>query len=195
MRKLILILVLTTICAVMAGCASKHMQATTVGENESVLAGNQSAVVFFRDSSMGGAVQAPIVESKAADVEFVSILSANTKVLHKTVPGKHIYIIGGESSNMLDAVLAPQKFYYVRVTPKMGLWKARFVFEPVLASDEKLQKALSDCTWVASGATAKIWFSENKKSMQKKFEDAAEGKRYEERAILNHGNGFDALVK
>ena len=190
MQKLMLVLAVMVMAT--TGCASTHMNVATVGQNEGVLAKNQAAIVFFRDTILGGAIQAPIVENLDKDVAFVGIVSANTKLLHKTTPGKHIYIVGGESSSMLEATLAPQKFYYVRITPKMGLWKARFAFEPVTAADEKLQKALSSCTWVASGVSAQAWFNDNKGSLQSKS-DAATMK--ESRDILRPENGFDMLIQ
>jgi hypothetical protein len=192
MRKAILVLAAVAVCVVLAGCASKHMEVTAIGQNEGALTENEAAIVFFRDSILGGAIQAPVVESKGAEVEFVSIMSLNTKFLHKTTPGKHIYVVGGESSNLLEADLAPQKFYYVRVDPKMGFAKARFAFEPVLVADEKLQKALAGCKWVTSGATAQAWFNENKANLRGKSLSAAEK---EKRAILSPGNGFDMLER
>ena len=192
MRKAMLILTAVACCAALAGCASKHMEVTAIGQNEGILADNQTAIVFFRDTSLGGGIQAPIVEAKDTSIEFVSIISANTKFLYKTSPGRHVFIVGGESSSMLVADLAPQKFYYVRVDPKFGVWKARFAFEPILLADEKLQKALSGCKWVTSGATSQAWFSENKESMQSKADDAA---KQEKKAILNSGNGFDMLIQ
>ena len=192
MRKFILAFMAVAMCFALVGCASKHMEVTTVGQGEGVLSDNQAAIIFFRDTSFGGAIQAPIVEAKGADVEFVGIVSANTKLLHKTTPGKHIYVVGGESSNMLEADLAPQKFYYVRVDPKLGFAKARFAFEPVLATDEKLQKALSGCTWVTSGATAQAWFNDNRASMKGKADSAAEK---EKKAILASGSGVESLIQ
>jgi len=190
MRKLMLVYV--AVVMAVTGCASKHMDVVTIGQNEGILAKNQAAIVFFRDTSFGGAIQAPIVESLDKDLAFVGILSANTKLLYKTAPGKHIFIVGGEDSNMLEADLAPQKFYYVRVSPKIGLWKARFVFEPVTAADEKLQKALSGCTWTTAGASAQTWFNDNKNSLQRKS-IAATNK--EKRATFRPYNGFDMLIK
>ena len=192
MRHVLTGLMMVVLVAMVAGCASKHMEVTTIGQSESSLSDNQTAIVFFRDTSFGGGIQAPVVESKDSDIEFVSIISANTKFLHKTTPGKHTFIVGGESSNILEADLAPQKFYYVRVDPKMGVIKARFAFEPVLTADEKLQKALSGCTWVTPGATSHAWFTENKESMRGKTESAM---KREKRAALAQDNGFDMLIQ
>ncbi|MDR2695271.1 MAG: hypothetical protein LBC79_02690 [Deltaproteobacteria bacterium] len=192
MRKVMLALAVVAVYVALAGCASKHMETATIGQNEDALADNQSAIIFFRDTSFGGAIQAPLVESRGANVEFVGIISANTKLLHKTTPGKHLFIVSGESSNMLEADLAPKKFYYVRVDPKLGFAKARFAFEPVSVADEKLQKALSGCTWVTSGATAQAWFNENQASMQSKADTSAEKGQ---KAILNRGDGSDMLIR
>ncbi|MDR2488779.1 MAG: hypothetical protein LBD42_04730 [Desulfovibrio sp.] len=182
----------------MGGCASKHMDVVTVGQNESTLADGQSAIVFFRDTVFGGAIQAPIVEAKTSglntDVSFVGIVSASTKILHKTTPGKHVYVVGGELSRRLEADLAPNKFYYVRVDPRMGVFKASFAFEPILANDEKLQKALSGCNWVKPGATANEWFISNKEGMKEKAEKSAE-RSDNNKAFLTPGQGFDALVR
>ena len=191
MRKLMLFLAAAMMMAG-TGCGSKHMETVSMSLDDYVLADNQSAIVFFRDTSFGGAIQAPIVESRGGDIEFVSIISANTKFLHITTAGKHLYVVGGEGSNMLEADLNPQKFYYVRVSPRMGFAKARFVFEPVLMTDEKLQKSLSGCTWIASGASAQTWFGENKASLMSKAGSAAEA---EKRAVISSGSGIDMLIQ
>lgn len=190
MRKLMLVLAIAALA--MTGCASKHMERAATGQNEVVLAKNQAGIVFFRDTTLGGGIQAPVVESLEKDVAFVGIVSANTKLLHKTTPGRHVYVVGGEGSNRLVADLAPQKFYYVRVSPKMGFWKARFVFEPVFITDEKLPKALSGCQWVVKGATAQAWFIHHKNNLQGKSEAAAAKKSG---ADLKAENGSDRLIQ
>jgi hypothetical protein len=190
-----MLLLLATVAVLGAvGCASKHMEPVAVSKNSEVLAENQSAVVFFRDTVLGGAIQAPVVEYAGADVQFVGIISANTRLLHKTAPGRHVYVVGGEGANLLEAELAPKKFYYVRVEPKIGLFKARFALEPVEAfgeSGEKLEKALEDCAWVAAGASAASWFAENRESMQAKAAHAAEK---EDKFVLKPQDGVDLLI-
>jgi hypothetical protein len=155
------------------GCASQYMQPVVHSATSAQLTPEQSAIVFFRDTSFGGAIQAPIAEDINGNVSFVGIVSANTKFLHKTSPGQHVYIVGGESSNLLFTDLAPQKFYYVRVSPKIGLLKARFKFEPVLPGDAAdLADDLDDCKWVAPNAESQAWFADNRASMQDKLNEA-----------------------
>ena len=57
-----------------------------MGQNEAILADDQTVIVFFRNTIFGGAIQTPIVELKGKDIEFVSIISANTKFLYKNTP-------------------------------------------------------------------------------------------------------------
>lgn len=192
MKNFRLMVLVAAAAMAVTGCASSHMAVTTIGPNDGVLAKNQAAIVFFRDTSFGGAIQAPVVESLDQDVAFVGIVSANTRLMHKTTPGKHFYVVGGESSSLLEADLAPQKFYYVRVDPKMGAFKARFALEPVDAADAKLPKALSGCSWVAPGATAQGWFNENKGNLKGKSDSAA---TRENKAVLKPYNGSDRLIQ
>jgi hypothetical protein len=168
------------------------MQPTEIGPSDAVLSGDQSVVVFFRDSIFGAAIQAPIVEATDAGPKFVSIVSSNIKVLYRTTPGRHAFVVGGESGHMLDANLAPRKFYYVRVVPRFGLLKARFGLEPVRGDEKQLEQALSGCKWHTPGQTASAWFLENKASMEEKCKLAAED---EDKSALNPEDGFDRLLR
>jgi hypothetical protein len=182
-----------------SGCASQYMQPVVHSPSTAQLTQEQSAIVFFRDTSFGGAIQAPIAEGVNDNVSFVGIVSANTKFLHKTTPGQHIYVAGGEGANLLFADLEPQKFYYVRVSPKMGLWKARFKFEPILPGNSaELASDLSDCKWVAPNTESQTWFTENRASMQEKLNEALADDKKEggaERVRLNKNDGLPNLIQ
>jgi hypothetical protein len=198
MKRLTTILFFVAIIAT-TSCASQYMQPVVHAPSAAQLSPEQSAIVFFRDTSFGGAIQAPIAEGINNNVSFVGIVSANTKLLHKTTPGQHIYVVGGESSNLLFADLEPQKFYYVRVSPKMGLWKARFKFEPVLPGNAaELVDDLADCKWVAPNPDSQAWFADNKSSMQEKLHDGLEDDKKEggtERVRIIKGNGLPNLIQ
>jgi PBP1b-binding outer membrane lipoprotein LpoB len=71
------------------GCASKHMRAVNLSETDMKLAQDEAAIVFFRPTILGDAIQAPIAESMDNDLKFVAIVSAKSKVFYKTTPGKH----------------------------------------------------------------------------------------------------------
>jgi hypothetical protein len=198
MRKLIPILAL---CVLISGCASRHMQPAVMQADSFQLADNQSALVFYRDSSFGGAIQAPIVEAIGGDIVFVGIVSSGAKILHKTTPGKHYYVVGGESSNLLEANLEPGKFYYARVNPKIGMWKARFSLDPVSGAQlnsESTTKDIASCAWYVSKPEALTWFADNKQSMLDKSDEAFkknESVDRSERSIINPGDGTAVLIR
>jgi hypothetical protein len=175
----------------LGGCASVHMQEAAPEASEATLSENQSVVVFFRDSILGAAIQAPVVEVTDAGVKFVGIVSSKAKVLYRTTPGKHSFVVGGESSHMLVANLAPKKFYYVRVDPRIGFFKARFGLEVMRGDEPALRKVLSECKWQKPGPSAQAWLLENKESMEEKCKAAAEDS---DKESLNPSDGFDILI-
>jgi hypothetical protein len=168
-------------------------EAIELGEDE-------SAIVFFRDTMLGGGVQAPVAEVKEGnEVSFIAIISYYSKLLHRTTPGKHLYVVGGESSTLLEAELAPGKYYYVRVDPDMGFMKARFHLEAIDVSElPTLQKAMKPCKWVKAGETAQEWFAENKESMQEKAVSAVKKHQDEKtrnKYFLKADQGVDKLLE
>ncbi|MDL2306648.1 hypothetical protein LJC48_01280 [Desulfovibrio sp. OttesenSCG-928-C06] len=168
-------LLLPLVLLMLYGCSSSHMADVAPAEMSEAVAVEESAIVFLRATNMGGAVQAPVIEVSEEGPEFVAIVSAAKKVMHRTAAGKHVYVIGGESSGALKADLAPGKIYYVYVEPKLGLWKARFVMVPVkpgeLAKDS-FKKDLGWCKWSKPGPTAEAWFRQNMSSMSEKAQEA-----------------------
>ena len=174
MKKLRLSL-LALLLLVVSGCSSSHMEVVAPELVDEHLGADESAIVFIRATSYGGGIQAPVAEVNGQELTFVSIVSSYTKALHKTTPGKHNYVVGGETSSMLEADLAPGKIYYVQVEPFMGLWKARFELIPIIAADlktESFKKDLGACKWVQPGATAQLWFEDNLPSMKMKALEA-----------------------
>jgi hypothetical protein len=201
MKKTVLLLLVLIACCLPA-CVSKHMQPAPPPATASSLTENQSAVVFFRPSILGSAIQAPIVEAiENNDVAFVGILSAKMKLLYRTTPGKRHFIVGGESASLLEANLEGGKYYYVEVDPRMGMWKARFAIIPVTAEklkSEDFLKELAKCDWFQSGPSAQQWFADNRESLREKrtvaFEknENADG---DKRAVLQKSFGGQTLLR
>lgn len=157
------------------GCSSSHMADVAPADMSEFVAEEESAIVFLRATNFGGAIQAPVVEVGNEGPEFVAIVSAAKKIMHRTSPGEHVFVIGGESSGALKAELSPGKIYYVHVEPKMGLWKARFVMVPVKPGElatESFRKDLGWCKWSKPGPSAGVWFEENRASMAEKAQEA-----------------------
>ncbi len=87
------------------GCSVNHMK---IVYNKPVtnLSDNQSAIIFIRpDGFRAGAISSPIAEYKDGDAIFIGNMKGACKILHITTPGKHEYVISGETSYVLKADL------------------------------------------------------------------------------------------
>lgn len=215
-KKALFVLCLLAVLGIMSGCGrSSHMQESVPPATGGV-PGDKAAIVFYRPH--GDATQAPIAEYVDGDVNYVAIVSAKTKFLHLTTPGKHVYVVGGESSHLLEANLEGGKIYYVKVVAKMGMWKGRFGFSATTPADmEKVEvedvrealgvvrksfvrekRNLSWCKWYENGPSAETWFQANKDSMLAKYAAALADfnkEDEEDRAIVRPEYGFDAFVE
>ena len=160
----------------LTGCASHLMQ--PIDESitmTGMLSDNESAIVFFRSTTFGGAIQAPVIEAVNEELKLVAIVSAGAKFLYKTTPGKHIFTVGGESSELLEADVEGGKTYYCYVSPRMGLFKARFVFVPVTDKDlatDGFKADLKWCKWYENKPEGQAWLTENMQSLQDKYTSA-----------------------
>ncbi len=172
MRKIIAILA-AVICLGLTGCASKLMQPVDPAAMNDVVGADETAVVFFRATSFGGAIQAPVLEvDENGKLKFVAIVSAGAKFLHRTSPGKHLYLIDGEFGYFMDADLEAGKTYYAYVTPKIGWWKARFVFTPVSdTAAETFRKDLAWCDWYENTPEGLQWFISEQGRLEKRYSD------------------------
>lgn len=164
------------------GCASKHMQPLAPSAVPvKPLEANETAIVFLRSTNFGGAIQAPIVKMVDGKLQYIAILSAGAKFRYVTTPGKHTFLVGGESGHILEAIVDGGKTYYVRVDPKMGFWKARFEFIPVPATEvmgDAFKKDMAWCQWSANKPDAHLWLTDNMASMLEKYATAQQkGKR------------------
>ena len=77
----------------------------------------------------------------------------------------------GRAERSMTAELLPNRTYYARVAPRMGLWKARFGLEPVSESDlntDVFRSDLAECRWVVKSASADAWLGQNLASVQAK---------------------------
>lgn len=92
---------------------------------------DKALVVFMRPSNYGGGIQASVYEASQPQEQFIGIVSANTKVAYQAEPGKHLFMVIGENADFVNATLDAGKTYYILVSPRMGMWKARFSLLPI----------------------------------------------------------------
>ncbi|OGI43708.1 MAG: hypothetical protein A2637_03755 [Candidatus Muproteobacteria bacterium RIFCSPHIGHO2_01_FULL_65_16] len=152
--------------AALSACASTHMTVVDDGARVARPAPGKALVYFVRPTSFGGAVQATVYDSDS----YIGTVSANTHVAYQAGPGRHLFMVIGESADFMRADLTAGRTYYAKVQPRMGVWKARFSFEP--ANGQFSSKELSD--WLAATKQVAVndegrkWAAENAEDIRSK---------------------------
>jgi hypothetical protein len=182
----------------LSGCAgsNKYMRETSDTAVTYTPTGDEAVVVFMRPSGLGFAISSSVFDiSKEADNKFVGIVPAKKKVIYKTNPGPHMFMVIGESADFMRADLQGGKTYYALVTPRMGFWKARFSLRPVtqseLATDE-FKDWTDSCELVENTEGAHQWAEEHAPSIQSKREEYIikwNNKADEDKPVLKASDG------
>jgi hypothetical protein len=81
-----------------------------------------ATVIFIRPSSSASGQQFTVLDSRG---RFLGDALAETYFPVKVPPGEHIFLVWGENTAAVRANVAPGKFYYIEVAPRMGLFSAR----------------------------------------------------------------------
>ncbi|QSX35288.1 hypothetical protein JYB87_08895 [Shewanella avicenniae] len=126
-------IVIVCLTLLFAGCASNPMTVSKQVEVNRPSA-DHAQVVFMRDSFVGAAISASIFDISSGEPVFIGILDNGTKLAHSVTPGKHVFMVVSEAADFMEAELIPGKTYYSIVTPRMGMWKARFSMWPIKAN-------------------------------------------------------------
>jgi len=188
---------LLVILMLLAGCAVQSGYMKPVGPDMATAytpSGEEAVVVFMRPSRFGGAVQSSVFDVTTEDNVLIGIVSSKTRVAYRTSPGRHLFMVIGESADFMAADLEGGKTYYVLVTPRMGVWKARFSLRPVhrdqLESNE-FKNWKNACRPVEKLDTADRWAEENAASIQSKRESYYEKwKNRDVKPLLSREDGI-----
>ncbi len=175
----------------LAGCASSHMTAIKDSPEKLTPAPGKALVVFARTSAFGGAIQATLYDEE----KYIGTISANTKIAYQADPGKHMFMVLGESADFMEADLQAGKTYYAGVVVRMGVWKARFSFHPnnKQISDKELQEWMSGTKLVEPNEKGYQWAEKNAQSIQNsraKYLPAWRAKRESDKQRLHRGSGY-----
>lgn len=122
---------------VLGACTSAGtmMQTQTVQEPAAPKA-DEAMMVFMRPSSLGFAVASSVFDvTDSGPAKFVGIVNSKTKVTYPVKPGERTFMVVSEAADFMKANVAAGKTYYALVTPRMGMWKARFSLRPVRAGE------------------------------------------------------------
>lgn len=197
MRRSSALLLLLFAVMIFSGCAAQSSYMRPAGPDATVApeSGN-AAVVFMRPSRFGGGVQSTVFDVTTDKNVFIGVVSSKTKVAYQVSPGEHLFMVVGESADFMKADLESGKTYYAAVTPRMGVWKARFSLDPVNKDEinsEKFKAWVNDCRLVEKTAEADQWATKNEASIQKKRKGYYEkwmSKPEESRPMLHKEDGI-----
>lgn len=128
-----------------------------------------SLVLFFRPGRMAGAVSSSVFD----DLDLVAVLMDYTYAAYETTPGKHRFMVVGEAADFMDADLAENKVYVAEVTPRFGVWRARFSLKPISPHDPewpKVREWMSESNLVTLNAAGRSWAQANAGSIREKHD-------------------------
>jgi hypothetical protein len=157
----------------LSGCAGsvKNMRAVSPDMVTTTPETGKSMIVFLRPSTLGFAIQSSVFRIDEDGPVLAGIVAASMKVAYQLEPGKHLFMVVGESADFMYAELDANKTYYALVTPRMGAWKARFSLKPVHVAElgtSQFQKWMEGCEWVEKTSDSDIWARENMASVKQK---------------------------
>lgn len=159
----------------LAGCASVPMKIVDPLSVQAVVK-DESRVVFMRSSFVGSAISASVYDVTQGEPKFIGIIENGTKIAYDIKPGPHVFMVVSESADFLKAELSPGKTYYAMVTPRMGVWKARFSMRPVRADgttefntqSSEFSSWVSGTRYVEASPESTRWFESNLNSIKAK---------------------------
>jgi hypothetical protein len=158
----------------LTGCQSSLMVKST--ESTPAPEPGKAMVVFMRPSMFGGAIQSSVYDTHAKDDKFIGIVSTKTKIAYQADPGDHLFMVIAENADFMIAHLDAGKTYYALVSPRMGVWKARFSLLPIHhRADAKYNTESADfrdwmakTAWIQSTPAAEAWYRKNEADLRSK---------------------------
>lgn len=154
------------------GCAGTVKKMQEVPGNPAVKPDpGKALVVFMRPSGFGFAIQSSVFEVVGDNPTLVGIVAAKTKVAYQVAPGKRLFMVVSEAADFMSAELQAGKTYYALVTPRMGVWKARFSLQPVTRKEmdsSEFTGWVADSRLVQNTAESQAWAVENMPDIKSK---------------------------
>jgi hypothetical protein len=158
----------------LTGCQSSLM--TKAGGAEPTPAPGKALVVFMRPSSLGGAIQSSVYDTGDKQDTFIGIVSSKTKIAYQAEPGDHLFMVVAENADFMVAHLDAGKTYYTLVSPRIGMWKARFSLLPIhnqASAKYSMQSGdfrewMAKTDWVTVTPAAEQWYQQHASDIRAK---------------------------
>jgi hypothetical protein len=155
----------------LAGCAHMSDHMNNVPSDQLTIAPEKGKALinFMRPSSFGGAIQSTLYDGDA----YIGTVSQHTRLCYQAEPGKHMFMVVGESADFMEAELLANRTYYVNVAPRMGWWKARFSLVPLIGkvSQEQIDNWYSSTHEVKVNEKGLEWAKNKNEEIKQKKEE------------------------
>lgn len=174
----------------LSSCASTHMTDAVEPPFVSAPRSDQATMVFLRPSGFGFAIQSTVYDITSEPPALVGIVSSGKKIAITAPPGQRRFMVVSEAADFMDAELVAGKIYYALVTPRMGMWRARFSLRPMSATSPELAGYLNETNWVDNTPASNEWSRANMASVQaKKSEYLVEWLQKADKPVLRASDG------
>ena len=169
MIKIIKVVLLFVMAFVLNACiTAKPNMEYSIPSKAMSPSSDKALLVFVRPQQLGFSANASIYDGD----KFVGIIPFDHKLGYLAEPGEHLFMVVSEAADFMKANLEAGKTYYVEVTPRMGVWGARFSLRPILPvtiSTAEQKEWLGKGPFVQNTLEAYAYAKENKTSdMEKK---------------------------
>ena len=179
MLKLLKIAILALLLITPSAFAKKDPQMVPAANQNPMPEEGKALVVFMRPSSYGGMIASSVYLAPDDSTTFFGIVRPKEKIAVQMDPGTHRFMVIAENADFMDAHLEAGKTYYVLISPRMGMWKARFSLFPLhkTGTDEYNLQSADFRKWVEKTEYIEIapagqrWYDENKADIEDKKKD------------------------
>jgi hypothetical protein len=177
------------------GCSSASKYSRRVAHVDTEPGDDEVVVVFARLLEYGATMHASVFECWDEErSQLVGLVADGQKVVHRTTPGEHLFMVVGGSADFMHAHFDAGNVYYVLVKPGMDGWRTHFSLQPVHAADRpKLKGWLARTFWIENTPASQRWAQQNATDIENKrsrYYPPWRRKPSEERPTLHAADGL-----
>jgi hypothetical protein len=167
----------TACVLVITGCATPMPTMQTAdSQPQQAVSSSKSRIVFMRSSFAGSAINASVYDVTKGEPIFIGILPNASKIIYDTDPGEHTFMVVSEAADFMKATMSAGKTYYSIVTPRMGVWGARFSLAPVRGDGtakantepSRIKAMKTDTRLLVNTGETREWFQKNSADIKAK---------------------------
>jgi len=112
------------------------------------------------------------IRDNSPDPQIVGLGGGGTKISYQVDPGKHLFMVVGETADFMAADVLPNSTYYVWVMVLEGKWRARYSLKAVDKQEQNSKdfiEQLASSKWVENMAVSRDWAASNMPSIRTRY--------------------------